>query len=366
MADPRHEKLAKVLINYSLRVEPGDRLLITSTPLGAPLVREAYREAVRAGAHVSTRINLGGLPEVLLKEGSDEQLRYLSPLRKQEIEHYNTMLNILADENTKALSGVDPKRMAMVSQTNAPIMERYMQRAATDELRWCLTLYPTHAYAQDAGMSLTEYEEFVYGAGLLDQDDPAGEWGKIQVEQQRIADYLAQHDEIHIVAPETDLTYRTRGRTWLNASGTHNFPDGEVFTGPIEDSANGHVRFTYPAVYGGTEVEDVRLVFENGRVTEATAAKGQDFLHSMLDQDAGARFLGEVAFGLNYSIQEFSRNILFDEKIGGTMHTALGRSYPESGGTNESALHWDMICDLREGTVHADGELCYEGGKFTV
>lgn len=366
MTDPRHTKLAKVLINFSLNVEPGDRLLITSTPLAAPLVREAYREAVRAGAHVRTHINLGGLSEVLLKEGTEEQLQYLSPLRMQEIEHYNRTLNIMAEENTKALSGVDPKRMAMVSQTNAPIMERYMQRAAADELRWCLTLFPTHAYAQDAGMSLSEYEEFVFGAGLLDQEDPTAGWQKVQTEQQRIADFLGQHDEIHIVAPDTDLTYRAKGRKWINASGSHNFPDGEVFTGPIEDSANGHVRFTYPAVYGGNEVEDVRLVFENGKVTEATAGKGQDFLHSMLDQDAGARFLGEVAFGLNYGIQNFSRNILFDEKIGGTMHMALGRSYPETGGKNESALHWDMICDLREGKVYADGEVCYDGGKFTV
>ena len=366
MADPRHEKLAKVLIHYSLGIQPGDNLLISSSPAAAPLVREAYREAIRAGAHVATRITLDGLQEIRLKESTEEQLRHLPEISVQEMEFYNTTLTILADENTKAMSGVDPKRMATVSQARSPLMERFMDRSATGELRWCLTLFPTQAYAQDAGMSLSEYEEFVYGAGLLDREDPTEGWKKVHAEQQRIADYLQAHDEIHIVAPDTDLTYRVGGRKWINASGSHNFPDGEVFTGPIEDSATGHVRFTYPAVYGGNEVEDVRLAFENGKVTQASAGRGEEFLLSMLDQDPGARFLGEVAFGANYGIQHFSRNILFDEKIGGTMHMALGRSYPETGGKNESALHWDMICDLREGRVYADGELCYEGGKFTV
>lgn len=366
MADPRHQKLAQVLIQYSLGIQPGDKLLITSTPAAAPLVQEAYKEAIRAGAHVGTRITLPGLREIRLRESTEEQLRYLPEINKQEMEFYNTTLNILGEENTKALSGIDPKRIAMVSQTNAPLMERYMERAAAGELRWCLTLFPTQAYAQDAGMSLSDYEDFVFNSGLLDQDDPVAGWKKVHDEQQRIADSLAQRDEIHIQGPDTDLRYRVGGRKWINASGSHNFPDGEVFTGPVEDSATGTVRFTYPAVYGGNEVEDIQLTFENGKVINATAAKGEEFLLSMLDQDQGARYLGEVAFGLNYGIDKFTRNILFDEKIGGTMHMALGRAYPETGGKNESALHWDMICDLREAEVRADGELIYQGGKFTV
>ncbi len=215
-------------------------------------------------------------------------------------------------------------------------------------------------------MSLADYEDFVYGAGLLDQADPAAGWLKVRAEQQRIADFLSQHDEIHIVSKDTDLTYRVGGRHWINCAGTENFPDGEVFSGPVENSVQGKVCFSYPAVYGGNEVEDVRLTFRDGKVVDSSAGRGVDFLNSMLDTDEGARYVGEVAFGTNYNIQRFSKNTLFDEKIGGTMHMALGASLPESGGVNKSGLHWDMVCDLHEGKVYADGQLCYENGKFLI
>jgi len=364
--DPRHEKLAKVLVNYSLGIRAGDKFVLRSSPAAAPLVREVYREAIRAGAFPAVRLMIDGLSEIMLTEGSEEQLQFVSPIDKAEMEYFDASMNIIADVNTKSLSGVDPQRMAMVGQARQPLMARYMERAANDELHWNLTLYPTQAHAQDAGMSLAEYEDFVFGAGLLDEEDPVAAWRKVETEQQKIADYLEGHDEIHIVAPGTDLTYRVGGRKWINACGTHNFPDGEVFTGPVEDSATGYVSFTYPAVYQANEVEGVRIEFESGKAVKAEATRGGEFLNSMLDMDPGARYLGEVAFGLNYGITKFTRNILFDEKIGGTMHMALGRSYPETGGTNESALHWDMIADLREGEVHADGELCYKGGKFTI
>ena len=241
-----------------------------------------------------------------------------------------------------------------------------MDRSASGELRRCLTLFPTQAHAQDADMSLVDYENFVFESCLLDQSDPAEAWRGVRTKQQHIVDYLMAHDTIHIVAPGTDITYRVRGRTWLNSDGKRNFPSGEVFTGPIEDSVEGHVRFTYPAIYNGREVEDVRLSFSRGKVVEASASRGQEFLLAMLETDLGARHLGEVAFGLNYGIRRFTRNILFDEKIGGTMHMALGRSYPDSGGKNQSAIHWDLICDLRDGEVTADGEVCYRAGKFLI
>jgi aminopeptidase len=215
-------------------------------------------------------------------------------------------------------------------------------------------------------MSLADYEDFVFRSCLIDQDDPAAGWRAVRDSQQHIVEYLMAHDEIHIVAPGTDVTYRVGGRTWINSDAKKNFPSGEVFTGPIEDSVEGHVRFSYPAIYNGREVEDVRLTFKAGKVVEASAERGEEFLQAMLDTDPGARFLGEVAFGLNYGIQRFTRNILFDEKIGGTMHMALGRAYPDTGGINQSAIHWDLICDLHEGEVYADGELCYQGGKFTI
>ena len=374
MDDPRYQKLAQVLTTYSLKIKPGDRVAIWSPMPGARLVREVYREALRAGAHPVARLTLGGtagtfafdgLTAMKLREGNEEQLRFVEgDLR--EVEGYDALLMILADEKTNAMADVDPARMALFQQARGPLMQRFMERWSQGDLRWCITLCPTEAHAQDAGMSLDEYEDFVFGAGLLNEEDPAGAWHAVNAELRRIAEWLGKREEIHVVAPDTNLTSRVGGRTWVDASGINNFPDGEVFTGPVEDSVNGTIRFSYPAVYGGVEVEDVRLRFRDGKVVEATAARGQEFLDAMLDQDPGARYVGEVAFGMNYGIKQFTRNILFDEKLGGTMHLALGMSIPHTGGKNQSSLHWDMICDLRAGRVYADGELCYEAGKFTI
>ena len=366
MADTRLAKLAHLLVTYSLRLQPGDLLQIATTPLAAPLVREVYREALLAGAHPYTRISLPETQELLLKYGSDEQIGYIPRVNQQEIEDINALLTIWADANTKHLSGADPAKMALRQEANREWRRTYFERMGNGSLRWCGTQFPTEAAAQDADMSLLDYEEFVYGAGKLDAADPVAEWQAVHAQQQRIADLLGSKREIRLVAPGTDLTYETDGRRWLNADGTANFPDGEVFTSPVETRTRGHISFTYPAVYGGREVEGVRLVFEEGRVVEATAAKGEDFLRSQLDLDEGARRLGEAAFGLNYDIQRFSLNILFDEKIGGTIHLALGQSFPEVGAQNASAIHWDIVCDMRAGEFYADGELVYRAGRFII
>ncbi|MBC7812132.1 MAG: aminopeptidase [Burkholderiales bacterium] len=366
MTDIRHEKMAHVLINYSLRVKPGQKLLIGGGTIAAPLIRECYREATRAGALITVRYYSDDLREITLRDGSDAQIEYVSELEKQAAEYFDAELHILSEENTRAYTTIDPKRLAKSQAARAPLGKRFDARAAVGELRWVLTLYPTHAYAQDAGMSLSEYEDVVYKACLLDHPDPAASWREIETSQQRIADFLMKHDEIHIITPDTDVTYRVGGRKWISCAGEVNFPDGEVFSAPIEDSVSGTVQFTYPAVYNGNTVEGARLTFKNGRVVEATASKGQDFLISMLDMDEGARNVGEVAFGLNYGITRAMGETLFDEKIGGTMHMAVGSAYPESGGSNDSGLHWDMVCDLKQGKVYADGELCYEAGKFII
>ena len=366
MADPRHQKLAEVLVHYSLALKPGDKTLISGPSFAEPLIREIYREAVRAGARVTTDIWLEGLQEIFFREASDEQLTHVSEIEKLKADYYDAALTIWGMLNTKGLSGIDPKRMAKRREARAFLLTRDLKRIASGELRWCGTMFPTQAHAQDAGMSLSDYEDFVFGAGLLNEADPTAGWRKVRAEQQRIIDFLSRQDEIHIVAPGTDITYRAGGRTWINCAGTENFPDGEVFTGPIENSVNGTVTFSYPAIYEGNEVENVRLTFRDGKVIESSASKGLDFLNAMLDTDPGARFLGEVAFGLNYNIKRFSKDTLFDEKIGGTMHMALGASLPETGGVNESGVHWDMVCDLREGKVYADGQLCYEAGKFII
>jgi aminopeptidase len=367
MTDPRIAKLAKVLVQYSLALKPGQRFRISSTPLAAPLIRELTREALLAGALPFNRINLEGVDEVFYTYASDEQLRDLPDLMRQEIEAIDATISIIASENTRVLSGVDPAKVSARRQAMRPIQERIMQRAAANDLNWCVTLFPTHAGAQDADLSLAEYEDFVYAACKLNADDPVAAWHAARDEQQRIVNYLNTKDTIRLVAPETDLTYRVAKRPWINCYGDKNFPDGEVFTGPVEDAVDGHIRYSFPAIYAGREVSDIRLWFEGGKVVKATAGKGEELLHAQLAMDAGALRLGEVAFGTNYDITRFSRNILFDEKIGGTVHLALGAGYPETGSQNQSALHWDMICDMRkDAAAYADGELFYQDGKFLI
>jgi len=250
-------------------------------------------------------------------------------------------------------------------KSGAPLTKIFMERSAREELHWVGCMYPTFASAQDAGMSLTNYESFVFSACKLDSKNPVAKWKKVSKFNARLINYLRRKKKIRIVADETDLTYNVAGRKWINCDGAANFPDGEVFTAPIEDSAEGHIRFTFPAVFGGREVEDVRIEFKNGKAFKATASRGGSFMNAMLDSDRGARYLGEVAIGTNYDIKNFSKNTLFDEKIGGTIHMALGAAYPETGGKNKSGLHWDMVCDLRKGgEIYADGELFYRNGKF--
>ncbi|MBI3998334.1 MAG: aminopeptidase [Armatimonadetes bacterium] len=367
MRDPRLAKLAQVLVHYSLKVRPGQLVRIAGPAVAAPLIVEAYREALAAGAHVYTRVGVDGLDELFFKQASEEQLRYISPLTLQEIETIDADLGIWANYNTRSLTGVEPRRQAIRREATREVSRRYLERAARGELQWVGTQYPTYADAQDAEMSLAEYEDFVFGAGLLDRPDPMAAWEQVHLAQERIAKFLETKDELHLGGPHVDLTVRVGGRKWINAAGENNFPDGEIFTGPVETATRGLVRFSFPAIYGGREVQGITLTFQEGRVVEATAEKGEEFLRAMLDVDAGARTLGEFAFGLNYGITRFTRNILFDEKIGGTVHMALGSAYPETGGVNTSGLHWDMICDMRADTeVRADGEVIYRNGKFLL
>ncbi len=365
MADPRVERLADVVVAYSTEVAPGDLVVIDSTPLAAPLVRETYRRVLAAGGHPQVRIGVDGVAEALLAEGTDAQLAWLNPARLDEMEHASVRILFESAANTRSLSGADPARQAIVHRARKPLADRLFARAAAGELRWLVTLYPTHAAAQDAGMSLAEYEDFVFRAGFLDHDDPVAEWNSFARRLERRADWLRTVDELRIVSDGTDLRVRVGGRHWVASRGKENFPDGEVFTGPVETSVEGEIRFTYPAAFHGRLVEGVELRFERGEVVAASARRGRRFLDEMLALDEGARRVGELAFGMNEAISEFTLNTLFDEKIGGTLHLALGKSYPETGGRNESALHWDLVCDLREASeVYADGELVYRDGRF--
>jgi aminopeptidase len=339
--------------------------VVQAPAAAAPLVEEVCRFVLRAGGHVEPQLALEEARHALLGTGSDSQLDWVDPRFAHDVESADVRVAILGTSNTRALSSVDPTREARLTASRGPYLKRLMERSATGEHRWVVTTYPTQAAAQEAGMSLAAYERHVFRASLLDDADPVARWRELGARIRAVAERLSAVEELRVVAPGTDLRLGVAGRTWIPCHGDRNLPDGECFTAPIETSAEGHVAFTYPAVWRSRSVAGVRLGFREGEVVDATASRGLELLEQMLAMDEGARRIGELAFGLNDAVTMFTGETLLDEKIGGTIHLALGEAYPESGGTNSSALHWDMVCDLRGGgEVYADGELVYRDGRF--
>jgi len=392
MRDPRLDKLADVLVNYSTKVQPGQLVLIKGDPIAMPLIEAIFEYVLKAGGHPTLKLTPADCQDIFMQDANEDQLQYVSPLALAEVEHIDASIGIWADTNTKSGTRLDPKRGALASAARKPVFETFMKRAAAAEfpddypgvkpLKWVGTQYPTQASAQDAERSLREYADFVFSAGYLNRDDPAAAWETIRDQQQLVTDYLNGKQLIHFQTNAgTDLKVNIDGMTWLNSAGECNFPDGEVFTGPnlnhADGGVNGVVKYSFPAVHNGREVCDISFTFQNGKVVEASASKNEDFLLAMLDQDKGARFAGEIAVGTNYAITEYTKNTLFDEKIGGTFHLAVGAGYPETGNTNESGLHWDMVCDMRPrkladgstdpasgGTITVDGEVIQRDGVF--
>jgi aminopeptidase len=365
MHNPRVERLADLVVNYSLGLGEGDVLRIDGYAVAEPLALELYRAALAAGANPYTHVTLDGLAEVLVEKGSDEQISYISPIQSHEMETIDALVTIWSETNTRSFTRADERRHGQLISAQRQLANIRWRRIASGDLRWCGTLHPTHAHAQEANMSLAEYERFFYAACHTDKDDPASHWRGVAAKLRARADDFAALRELRIVGPDTDLRVGVAGRTWIAADGRHNMPDGEVFTSPVESETEGEIRFTFPAIFQGREVEDVRLRFAAGRVVASEASRGDAYLRELLALDEGASILGEVAFGLNYEIDRFTRNILLDEKIGGTMHVAVGAGFQQAGGKNSSALHWDLICDLREGgEVYADEELIWKDGAF--
>ncbi len=366
MSDPRVTKLAEVLIHYSLELKPGQQMILRTNPLADELNLAVYAEAVKAGAHVFVANAIPGAQEAFYKFASADQLDYVSPLTRMVYETFDAMLVIGAEFNTRELSGIDPQRISRSRKATAPLSKTMMERSAKGELNWVLTEYPTHASAQEADLSLADYTEFVYGAGMLNEADPVAFWKAEGAKQRKLIAWLAGRERAVLKGENVDLTMSIKERVFIECSGRVNFPDGEIFTGPVEDSVNGWIRFKYPAIYSGQEVTDIELWFENGKVVKEKASKNQNLLTALLETDPGARYLGEWGIGTNYGIQKFTKNMLFDEKIGGTIHLAVGASYPESGGKNESGVHWDMLCDMADAEIILDGELFYKNGKPVV
>jgi aminopeptidase len=366
VVDPRVDRLAAVLVEYSTAVREGEVVSLDADLPAAPLVQALYRRVLEAGGNPRLRTApLPGEEDALLRAGTDAQLDWVNPVELEEFDLVDVRIGVLAPTNTRSLTGADPARQARRRRAREPLLRRLMELAAAGELRWVTTLYPTHAAAQDAQMSLPDYEDFVFRAGFLDRDDPVAEWKLLGERLAALGSWLGGKRELRVVGDGTDLSLGVAGRTWVSSDGHENFPDGELFTGPVETSVEGTIQFTYPATFLGRQVSGVELEFRGGEVVAAHAERGQELLEEMLALDDGARRAGEFSFGLNDAVQEFTGHTLFDEKIGGTVHLALGASYPESGGKNESALHWDLVCDLRSGSeVYADGDLVYRDGRF--
>jgi aminopeptidase len=365
MADPLLDLYARVIVEHALEVAPGHEVLIESSTAGEPLVDAVHRRVLEAGGHPLVLLSSPGWQEARIECASDEVLEREDWLRAAAYRRVDRRVNIVADVNTRDTSAFSPQRVAAAYRGRHRTLDILMQRNASGASRWCACRYPTHGAAQEAGMSLGEYVELLARGMLLDAADPVAAWREVAERQLRLVAFLEGVEELRFVADGTDLRLRVKGRTWLSAHGTHNLPDGEVYTGPIEDSAEGRVHYTFPIVWEGRMVTGARLRFHEGVVVEASADTGEEFLLAALDLDPGARRLGEIAIGLNDGIDRATGDTLLDEKIGGSFHAALGSSYPETGGLNVSDLHWDMVCDLRSGgEIHADGALVYRDGRF--
>ena len=370
MADPRVVKFARVLVEHSARVLPGDRVLIEATTAAEPLVRELYIQILENGGYPHPMIGFPGMvpfiqDDMYLTYAKDTQIDFVPTFHKIAYDQFESRIRIHSATNTRATTNLDPIKAQRRGKATSTITESQMRRGAEGVFKWVTTLYPTDAYAQDAGMSLKEYEDFVFGAVHAHEENPIAYWQSTAAGQQKAINFLAGKSQVVMRGPNVDLTLSIKGRKFMNSTGMYNMPDGEIFTGPVEDSVNGWVKFTYPAIYGGVAVEGAELTFVRGRVEQAKAEKNQAYLIKMLESDSGSRYLGEYAIGTNFDINKFTGNILFDEKIGGTFHMALGAGYPETGSRNKSAIHWDMICDLRtDSEILVDGELFYKNGQF--
>ncbi|MCD6424833.1 MAG: aminopeptidase [Anaerolineales bacterium] len=375
MADHRVNNLAQTLVNYCVEVREKDLVGIIAQPLATPLVQEVVREVLCRGGYPYLlpykvplpTLGYEGLDKIIFEEANDDQLKHLDRYWETLNKDFDVRIFILSEFNTQGIKDIDPERIKIHKQANKPIFDTYFERMSSGDLRRVSTLYPTQAYADDAGMSLKDFEDYVYSVTFSDSDDPVGEWKKMKDEQQVLVDWLKGKKQVEVRGPHAELSLSIEGRTFINSDGKQNMPSGEIFTGPVEDSVNGWIRFTHPCILTGKEVSGVELHFEEGRVEKASAEKNEDFLLSMLDMDQGSRFLGEFAIGTNLRINRFIKKILYDEKIGGTIHMALGQGYPITGSLNKSAIHWDMICDMRDGgQIIVDDELFYDSGEFVI
>ena len=373
MTDPRTARLAQVMVSYCIDVQPGQRIALCGSPKAEPLLRELYREVLHAGGYPYPFLGFevypsyGGFDDIFFKEANEDQLKHVFETDRMVRSSFEGMIVLQSNRNTRSLAGISPEQQRIRNTAYAGLQKIFLERTFEGSFRWVQGMYPTSALAQEAERDLESFEEFVYRACRVDQPNAVEAWKAVHDRQEKLVNWLRNREQVRVLGPNVDLSFSIQGRPFYNSSGKYNMPDGEIFTAPVEASVNGWVRFSYPAVEYGTLVEGVELRFDQGMIVEAKAAKNQDFLHKMLDTDAGARYLGEWALGTNELIDTFSKDILFDEKMDGTMHMAVGSGYPQTGSRNQSAIHWDMITDMTDsGQIFVDGELFYDSGKFKI
>jgi aminopeptidase len=371
VTDLRVQKFARILVEHSARIVPGDRVLLEGTTAAEPLLRELYIQIMEKGGHPHMMVALPGMMPFSQDEAyltyahTDAQLDFVPTFYKLAYDQFESRIRIHSSTNTRGTTNIDPVKSTRRSKALASITEAQFRRGAEGSFKWVTTQYPTEAYAQEANMSFKEYEDFVFGAVHTNEDDPIAFWKSVEEKQQAAINYMKGKKQVVLRGPNVDLTLSVAGRTYMNSFGVYNMPDGEIYTGPVEDSINGWVKFTYPANYNGVSVEGAEITLSNGRVERARADKNEAYLLKTLDTDAGSRYVGEFAIGTNFDIQRFTGQILFDEKIGGSFHMAFGAGYPETGSKNKSSIHWDMICDMRtDSEILVDGELFYKNGQF--
>jgi aminopeptidase len=374
--DTRINKFADILVNYSTRVEPGELILINGMTEAEPLIKAVYKKVLQAGGFPRVNVGFPDMQDYFYKFASDDYLNYTCPIQKHIYETYDALINIGGGDNTKALTEVPAEKIQKAAKARHPLVKIVMDRSADwagdpnkkkGQIRWVVTKYPTRPGAMDAEMSELDYADFVFGAVGALEEDPVAFWQSFSNMQEKYCEWLNEKESIHLLGPNVDLSFNVSGRLWLNCDGRLNMPDGEIFTGPIEDSGNGWVNFTYPAIYNSQEADGVRLELKDGKIIKATAKKGEQFLNDTLDTDEWSRFIGELAIGTNPFIHKFTKSILFDEKIAKSFHMAAGSGYPETGSKLEdAAIHWDMICDMSDGEIYADENLFYKNGEFLI
>jgi aminopeptidase len=364
------EKLAVLATDYCVPVSEGEKIGIVGNVVVARLIQQLYKHVLLKGGNPTLHLRPGdfdGLEELLFTYGNEKQVAFVSPFTRFFYSEIDAVIQVVAETNTKRLSNIPPNRLKQRAASQREIIDIRAKRLLKPG-GLALIPYPTEALAQEAEMSLFEYQDFVAKACFLNKKEPVKEWKELSRMQENVVNRLNKAKNMRFVGEDTDLRLSVEGRKWFNCDGHINMPDGEVFTSPIENSAEGQIRFTYPGIEMGREVDDITLTFKSGEVVKAKAEKGEDFLKEIIRTDEGAKRIGEIAVGTNTGIDRFTKNMLFDEKMGHCIHLALGFAPlpQEVGGKNQSSIHWDLLKDMRTGEIYADKELVYQKGKFML